>query len=405
MKRILLIFFLLGTAYSVKAIRIHAGKNLIIDKPVYEDLYIAGGEVIINAPVYGDLIVTGGSVTINDSVANDILAAGGTISFNGYVGDDIRCAGGRLNILRNVSGDVVVTGGNIFISKDAIIGNLISAGGEIIMNGRVNGTIKSASGKFTLNGIVLSEMECRGGDIIINGAIGGPSIIVGDKLTIGRNATFNNDVRYWARSKDVQFNNSIKNGQAIYDPTLRIDKAEWYFLGFSSILGLVWYIGTVFMMILIIQYLFGRTMKKAGQTAYDNTLKSLGLGFLFWIGVPIAAAIACITIIGVPIGLILLFSYIVLALFAGTVTSVVIANWLDSRSAANWSYWRLVIVALGIFVVVKILSLIPFLGWVVFGVLVCITYGSILLNVKWRRTSAKPATQVAALSKSNIVAS
>ncbi len=391
MKRFICLVILLSTAVSVQAIRIRTGKNIIIDKPVYEDMYISGGEISINAPVYGDLIIAGGTVIINDSILNDLLAAGGTITLNGHVGDDIRCAGGRLNILKNVSGDVVVTGGNVVIGKEAIIGNLISAGGEIILDGRVNGTVKSASGKFTLNGIVLNDMDCRGGNISINGAVGGRSVIVGDKINIERNAVFDNDVRYWSPSKDVQFNNSIKNGRAIYDPSLRINQAQWYLLGFTSVLGLAWYLGTVLIMIMAIQYLFRRTMKKAGHTFYDKTLKSLGFGLLFWIGVPVAAAIACITIIGLPIGLILLFGYVTLAVFAGTITAVVVASWLNNRSPANWSYWRQVTVSLGIFIVIKILSLIPFLGWFVFGALVCIAFGSILLNVKWRRTPVEPA--------------
>ncbi|THU39559.1 hypothetical protein FAM09_13730 [Niastella caeni] len=387
MKHIFLLMIMLSIMCSVKAIRIQSGKNLVIDKPVYEDVYIAGGDIIINAPVYGDLIVTGGTVTINDSISNDILAAGGTISFNGYVGDDIRCAGGKLNIFKNVAGDVVVTGGKIAINKDAVIGNLISAGGEITIDGQVTGSVRSASGELLLNGAVMKDIDCRGGDITINGSVNGRSVLVaGDELTIGNTAAFNNDVRYWSPSRDVNFNNSVKKGQAIYDPSLRIDREHWYFLGFSSVFGLLWYVGMVFIMIMIIQHLFGRTMKKAGQTAYDKALRSFGYGFLFWIGVPVAAAIACITIIGVPVGVILLFSYIILAVFAGTITSVVAANWLNSRSATNWSYWRMVFVALGIFIIFRIVSLTPFFGWFIFALLVCIAFGSVLLNVNWRRS-------------------
>jgi hypothetical protein len=386
MKHILLLLLMLSVVCSVQAIRIQSGKNLVIDKPVYEDVYISGGEITINAPIYGDLIIAGGTVTINDTVSSDILAAGGTIIFNGYVGDDIRCAGGKMKILKNVSGDVVVTGGNIVIGKDAVVGNLISAGGEITIDGQVAGAVKTASGKFFLNGIVMNDLDCRGGDITINGIVHGRSVLVaGDKLTIGNGAVFNNDVRYWAPSKNVAFNNSVKNGQPVYDTSLRIKRDQWYFLGFSSVLGLIWYVGMVFAVIMIIQFLFSRTMKKAGQTAYDKALKSLGFGFLFWIGVPVAAAIVCVTIVGVPVGILLLFSYIILALFAGTITAVVAANWLDSRSLAKWSCWRMVFVALGIFIVFRIVSLTPFFGWFIFALLVCIAFGSILLNVNWRR--------------------
>ncbi|AEW00579.1 hypothetical protein A4D02_24950 [Niastella koreensis] len=382
MKQVLLLWLLVVTMGPVGA---QMGKNVVIDKPVYEDVYITGGEVMLNAPVYGDLVVAGGTVTINDTVSNDILAGGGTITFNGYVGDDIRCAGGQLNILKNVAGDVVVTGGKVLIGKEAVIGGLLSAGSEITIDGQVNGKFKTRSGKLYFDGHAMNDVDCRGGDIIINGIVGGRSVLAGDKLTIGNAASFDKDVHFWTSSGNVDFHNSVKNGQAVYDPSLKMRKDQWYFLGFSSLLGLIWYVGMVLVMIMIIQYLFSSTMKKAGQTAYDKTVRSLGFGFLFWIGVPVAAAIACITVIGVPAGLVLLFSYIILAVFAGTITSVVAANWLNNRSYSKWRYWRLVFAALAIFVVLRIVSLTPFLGWFIFALIVCTAFGSIILNVNWKK--------------------
>lgn len=192
------------------------------------------------------------------------------------------------------------------------------------------------------------------------------------------------DVRYWTTDRHVAFNSSIKKGEAIYDDSLRVNKDQWYFLGFSSLLGLVWYLGTVFITIIMIQYLFSQTMKKAGQTVYERPMLSFGLGILFWIAVPIAAVIAFVTLVGVPVGMLLILSYIILALFAGTITSVVVANWLNNRSRANWPYWRLVIVALGLFSIIRLISLMPFLGWFVFMLLVAISFGSILQNINWR---------------------
>lgn len=48
MKQVLFLVLLLAIMCSVSA---QMGKNIVIDKPVYEDIYIAGGEVTVNAPV------------------------------------------------------------------------------------------------------------------------------------------------------------------------------------------------------------------------------------------------------------------------------------------------------------------------------------------------------------------
>ena len=98
MKKIVSLIIALGLTIQAFSFRLEYGNNVVITRPVYEDLYISAGSVTINAPVFGDLICTGGTVNINDSVSDDIIVAGGTVTFNGYVGDDVRCAGGRLYV-------------------------------------------------------------------------------------------------------------------------------------------------------------------------------------------------------------------------------------------------------------------------------------------------------------------
>jgi len=63
MKQILLVALTLMLGYQVKAVKIESGKNVTIDKPVYEDVYVTGGEIMINAPV--------------DAIINNLIPAGG----------------------------------------------------------------------------------------------------------------------------------------------------------------------------------------------------------------------------------------------------------------------------------------------------------------------------------------
>src|SRR6185503_14244008 len=96
-----------------------------------------------------------------------------------------------------------------------------------------------------------------------------------------------------------------------------------------------------FLMILIIQYLFSKTMKRAGDSVYNSTLRSLGYGLLFFVAMPIISIIAFITLIGVPIGIILLLSYIILILFATCITSVVASNWLNNLRNSEFNFWKI----------------------------------------------------------------
>jgi hypothetical protein len=321
MKKIISLIVALGITIQAFSFRLEYGNNVVITRPVYEDLYISGGSVTINAPVFGDLICTGGTVNINDSVSNDIIVAGGTVTFNGYVGDDIRCAGGRLYVQKNIGGDLVIAGGQVTVNRDvAIGGGLLMGGGEITFNGTVSKSVKAGFGSLVFNGRAEKDIDIRGGDLQMNGTVIGPAIIAANKITIGNDASFHNNVRYWNDKGSADFRQSIKNGKAVYDPSLKIETGRWYYLGGVSVLGLLWYIGMALLMIIIIEYLFNVTLQKAGDTVFNKTLRSLGFGFLFFIAVPVAAIIAFITIIGIPVGLLLLFNYVVVILLATVIT-------------------------------------------------------------------------------------
>lgn len=345
---------------------------------------MAGGTITINAPIHGDLIIAGGTINVNDTVTGDILLAGGEIIFNGFAGDDIRCAGGKIRLSRNVVGDVVVTGGSIIIDKGITIGNLFVSGGSVTVDGNVNGEVKGFFCEFVLNGNVAKDITCRGKKITINGTVEGKSALAAPDIIIGSNAIFNNEVRYWNRKGSLDFGQSLKNSNAVYDPGLGINTDKWYYLGAATVLGLLWYLGMAFLLISIIQYLFSATMKKAGDTVFNNTLKSIGFGLLFFIAVPVAAAIALITVVGVPVGILLMISYVALLLLATIITSVVTANWLNNRNNRQWNYWRIAFAALAVFIVLKILASIPYLGWLILFVLVCMAYGGIIRNVNWK---------------------
>jgi hypothetical protein len=125
-------------------------------------------------------------------------------------------------------------------------------------------------------------------------------------------------------------------------------------------------------------------MKKAADTGFNSTLKSLGMGVLFFIIVPVAAIVLFVTLIGVPLGLLLVFGYIILILLATVITSVVGANWINNRYEKNWNFWRLVFTGFGLFVLLKLITFTPFVGWLIILLMVCMAFGAILLNINWR---------------------
>jgi hypothetical protein len=317
---------------------------------------------------------------------NDLLLAGGNVTINGYVVDDIRCTGGQLHVLKNIGGDLVIAGGTVEIANNVVIGGgLITGGGELKVDGTINGDVRCAAGNLIFNGTANKAFDCRSESLVMNGTVMGPSVLVAREMRIGPEASFHNNVRYWNKEGKLDVGSKLKGGTAVYDASLKMKPNAWYYLGHATLLGLLWYLSTVFLFLMLIQYLFRNTFQKAGNSLDQSLLQSLGYGLMFFVGVPLVVALLLITIIGIPIGIIVMLSYITLVLLATVITSLVMANWYNHRFDRRWTYWQIVGAALAMFVLFKLVSLTPFLGWLIMIVIACIAFGAILRNTNWKK--------------------
>lgn len=385
MKKTFLLLVIIFCACQVSATIVRKGNNVIISQPVNEDLYIMGGTVTINAPIRGDLVIGGGTVVVNNFVTDDLIAGGGRITLNGAVGDDVRAAGGMLDINGRIEGDLAITGGTIIVQKkSAIQGNALIGGGTIVIDGTIRGAVKSTAGDLKINGFIEKEADCRSSHLYINGTINGQATLAAPNISIGPDARFYQGVRYWSSAIRQDFGQSVKGGKVYFDPLLEMSSGKWHYLGYATALGLIWYLTVSFIFILLIQYLFGNTMKKAANKAFDHTFRSMSYGALLLVALPVLIAVLMLTIVGIPIGFLLLIAYTLLLLFATINGSVIAANLIQQQYNGKWSVWQVSLIALCAFVSLKLLATIPVFGWLIVIAIVCISYGGLLISLKKR---------------------
>jgi len=90
-----------------------------------------------------------------------------------------------------------------------------------------------------------------------------------------------------------------------------------------------------------------------------------GLGVLVLFGVPIAACIACVTVVGLFIGVSTLFLWYASLYFAQIIVGAVIGQWLMGRTSELWPLIGRMTVGL---VIVRLCTTIPHVGgWVKFA--------------------------------------
>ena len=384
MKRHLLFIwiFTLFSTIPLFALHFESGENVRISRAIYEDVYVFGGTIYIDAPVYGDIWCAGGTVTISDTVSGDLVVAGGNINLRGVVLDDVRAAGGDLGITGRIGGDLLVTGGTVLLESEAVVdGSFYSSGGNITLNGHVRQKFKAAAGTTVLNGTIDNGVEINCGNVHLNGTIGGTSVLVAGRITVGDDAVLRGNVRYWTNRGETDFGSALQGGaQAQFDPDLRhrFERPDYKFLGFASFLAVIWYLASSFILILIGQWLFAGLFRRAAQKAGDEPIRSLGFGFLYFAVVPIAAVLMLVTIVGIPVGFIVLFFYLLFLLLASVITALTGAFWLDQRNNHDWRPIQIAFVALGVLVALKLVGFIPFIGWIAKVAAVFTAFGAII---------------------------
>ncbi len=388
MKKLLLLtpLLVLLIALPVQAALWQQGDSVSLTNPSTDDFYAAGGSVSLQAPVTGDVYAVGGNITVNQPVSQDVVVAGGTINLFGNVGDDARLAGGTIIINSPVADDLVVAGGSITINAD-IGGDLVVAGGQVIVNGKVGGAVKIAAGTVTLNGSYAGPSEIRGEEIVLNGSFAGPSRIIATKsLAVQTGSTFNAPIEYAQPSGTFDFAPFLKNNAtATYQPTLipQEKPAQWQAMA-ANAMG--WFaLVTLLSAMLVIGLIIGFGGQYVWQIADDmkkNFWSRFGAGIVYFIVLPVAAIILMVTIIGVPLGLLALATFILSLAFAKTLTATMIAAWLIQRANKQWTGWRLWLVAVGIYILLRIASYIPVIGWLATVLVVCATFGA-MIKLKW----------------------
>ncbi|MCS7037801.1 MAG: hypothetical protein NZM41_14130, partial [Saprospiraceae bacterium] len=209
------------------------------------------------------------------------------------------------------------------------------------------------------------------------------------------NAALSGNVRYWTSGGEVDFGNALREGAtATFDTSLkqRFERPDYKFLGFASVAGVLWYLLAMLVLLWAGQRLFSNLFSRAAEMARAEPVRALGYGFLYFIAVPAVVVLLFITLIGIPLGAVIIALYFLLLSLANVITALVATHALAQQRGYRWSAWLYLLIALGVLVLLKIIGVIPIAGWVVRIAATCIAFGAILdSSGLLRRSAPQPA--------------
>jgi hypothetical protein len=290
---------------SAFAVTLDSGENLSISKGILDDAYLAGGNVSVNEDVWGDLYVVGGTVTIDSNIHQDLVVLGGKVNIQGDVFGDLRVVGGQVSIYGNIGEDLIVLGGQIDIGKSSVItGSLVAASGILTVNGKVVEDIRGSMGGLILNGVVER-------DVIIT---------VEDAISISESASIKGNLQYSSFVETV-VPAGVVGGETTFT---KFEKKTFDYVSYEylsqKILGYL----SALLLALVFVLFAPNGLVRASKMTKENLLKTLGVGLLTVVLALISAIILMVTVVGIEVGLILLFLFLV-AMF---VSKIFVAVWL-----------------------------------------------------------------------------
>ena len=307
------------------------------------DLYAAGQTVQVDGRLNGDLIAGARRVVVDGRVDGDLFAAGNTIDLRGPIGDSARIAGQSLTVDTTIDGDLIAGGAELHVTENASI-----AGGLVAANGLVE-----------IDGTVGAGARVAAGEIVVRGTVNGDANFIADRVELAPGARITGDLDYRARTPlgpeaAAQVEGAVRYEEPVEDPD---DGGGG---GFGVVLWFWQVLAALLTGIVVVAALRGVVERLVASIAEETTLGAL-LGFTAFLLVPVAAVIAMVTLIGMPIGLAaaLLFA---LALYAAKLP---IAVWVGGRLlglAGRPGASPYAAMAVGI-VLLYLLFAIPFVGW------------------------------------------
>ena len=289
-------------------------------------------------------------VARDEVVKSDVFAMGDHIRVEGTIDGDLYAFGEQVEVSGHVNGDVIcfcqslrvsgVIDGNIrgFENNATITGTVqrsITNFSELFTldpNGKVGHNLTGFSKSLTVDGNIGRDLLAFAAESSVNGSIGGSMHVKGEGLSIGSKASVAGTAKFEGdRPADVASGAQLASPLEFVKLEHRAshERGFWYYMW-----RLIWAAAFILfgLVLLSVMPMFSRE----AAVNVENVGASFGLGVLVGFAVPIAAIIACITVVGLFVGIASLFLWFAALYVAQVVVGTAIGQWILGRAHETW---------------------------------------------------------------------
>ena len=352
MKRTSIIFAGFAVALSVlwagvvSAANVRSGDSPRVgrDEVVNGTLYAAGKDLKIEGTVQGDVMCAGQSVDISGTVEGDVLCAAQTITVSGHVTGDVRLAGQVTTVSGKVDGSATLIGQTADITSAATIARDVTiTGQDSTIEGMVGRDVEALiSNNFTLNSAVGRDLD-----------VTSPSVTLNDKSVVP-------GVFMYTSSANANVAEGVKVGRTEHKIPAKTDDQP--LMGPMTVVKAAIFAMAGFLIVALALLLAApRLVKAAAHSVQVSPVGTVGAGLVGLVGLPFVAALCFATLVGIPLALIVFFSWAVSLLVGLTVTAYWLGAAVSRRFKWNDAWHDLLAMVIGL-LILFLLALIPYIG-------------------------------------------
>ncbi len=249
--------------------------------------------------------------------------------------------------------DRIVLVGSVLVDRDDTAGDIVVFDGDVTIRGEVTG-----------------DVVAFGGDVAIRGVVAGDVVTFAGQAALGRRARVGGDVVYAderpLRTPGSQVGGEVKRFDA---GDASIVAAIGFWIAFSVSLLLL---GLIFLL------LAPRAGDAIAATSRSKPLVAALVGLLAFVLLPVLAFVAFVTIVGIPLGVVLLLLILPLYALGYVATALVLGGRILKKG-------RILAFVVGL-VILQLVTLIPIVGGLVGFLAVIFGLGLLVMSVLRART-------------------
>lgn len=331
-------------------------------------LYASGKKVTVDGIVRGDVFCAGETIAITGHIEGDVICAGQDVTISGEVMGSIRIASSRLDVNGTVGRGITAFAQTVQLNASAHIGKDVSIWATTAkVEGSVGRDLVGGARYFTIASKIGRDVTLWTDSVSLT-----PKAEVAGNFTYTSNQVANNQP------------GAIVRGE-ITHTVLPAKTSRGSFLVAGAVLGgIFWFFATALLggLIILVRSSF---LPTTTAIITKEPWATLGWGFVGLVGAPVLAVVAMISLVGIPIGFIIILFWM-LALCLGTLLGAHAMGWLIcSKLKVNMHrhprLQQLAALLLGLLVLVLV-GLVPFIGGLVSFLVMVWGIGSLLAGFK-----------------------